>query len=417
LFCAAVVYGISAREQDLHSLMPAGRQQQLQPVTPYLTFRSRTSLRKDIYRFLQLNRDQLSEVHAELDRLEEQRSVFLERMEEMGRTFSSQQSLLGVGEDRKDLSSIAGMISADAEFHGEMYRRKQEYEKLYQVRRAELEQLAEEYHEEIARLIQLDEDLQKPAHSFPDNHPAPHLDQENRKLFDGYVRALQNKDAEGALSTAETLADLPLSGDGQELAQLLADYAAVAGQYEARLRKLRTESPLRVIAMSYLGEEYEKADRVRARWEEDELIGPLLSGLDRGLGRAIDTSESIDERVRANRQIRRLVERAEKLEQSGNFESSISLYEQILLQPLQAHDREYLTRKLISLWVPAELKKVKREQNTRAVKYLESARTLESEGKDRQALEFYRMLVEECPFSDYVDTAVERIVRIAAFKG
>ena len=86
----------------------------------------------------------------------------------------------------------------------------------------------------------------------------------------------------------------------------------------------------------------------------------------------------------------------------------------LLIFPLPSYDREYILNRVHSLWLEVELRRVKREENTKAIKYLESARILNREGNEKGAIEYYRMLLTECPHSDFVSDAVDEIMNLAS---
>jgi tetratricopeptide (TPR) repeat protein len=210
--------------------------------------------------------------------------------------------------------------------------------------------------------------------------------------------------------TARALHQLHTDQDEQYLAELVGGLADSVRRYAERLETFRIESPLRSLAMNYLAEEYQQAEEQRVVLARDDMLRPLLSGLEGNLFAAREEAEHVQNLVERNRALKKRAELARRLEEQGAYEEAIAVYQELLLQPLHSYDREHLTEKLRSLWVPTEMHKIKRDQNTRAIKYLESAKILENEGREAEALEFYAMLVQECPDSDYVQDAINRIL-------
>ncbi len=415
LVCAGTLFFLFSRDDLLLEMMPPLRRGETSPASPYLLHRARSAAARDVHRFMQLKRGRLYRVHRELHELEEDRERFLARMEQRRELFVDQRSLFGLDEDRKELRSITHLIGMSAEFRGELLRRRREYLAHYRRRRKELERLAGRYQEELDLLARLSGDIASREQEPPGYRADFFLSAARREHLARLVRALRNQDLESAADAAGILQRLPAGREERELAGLVGGLAAAVQQYANRMETLITESPLRSLVMRYLAEEYDLAEEDRVNLERDELLRPLLAGLDERLFTVRKEAGRIKDGIARDRSLQERVALARRLEGGGDLEEAITVYHELLLGPLQPHDREYLAGKLRSLWVPAEMKRIKREQNTRAIKYLESARLLEKEGRDLEALEFYAMLVKECPSSDYVRDAMNRILQAARF--
>jgi hypothetical protein len=416
LFCAGLLFVLFAGNDLLLDMMPALPAAELRPVSPYLSHRARSAAARDVLRLMRRRREQLYRVQREMEELEEDRERFLSGMEQRSEVFARQRSLFGLDEDRKELRSIAGLVGMSVEFRGELARRKRLYLDLYESRRRELEQAAESCREELDRLARLSGAIASREQEPPGLPSGFLLDRAYRGHLDGLVRALRGGDLDSAVREARALQRLAPGAEEEELAGLVGGLADVVRRYAEQLEALRTGSPLHTLAMHYLAEEYERAERERAAAaESSDLLRPLLAGLEGKLFAARQEAERVAGVVEQNRALRKNVQRARRLEEEGELEEAMAAYQELLLEPLQPHDREQLARTLRSLWVPAEMMRIKREQNTRAIKYLESARLLENEGRELEALEFYAMLVVECPSSDYMEESMRRILNAARF--
>jgi tetratricopeptide (TPR) repeat protein len=179
------------------------------------------------------------------------------------------------------------------------------------------------------------------------------------------------------------------------------------------MKLLHDNAPFDDIKLSYLNENYTETKNRVHDLEEHVFLRPLLSGLDGALFTNGEIRREIEDDVATRKKVRELSEMAERLEAKGEYAKAAATYEDLLIFQLPSYDREVLLERMQRLWLAVELQKVKREQNTKAIKYLESARILNREGNEEEALNYYQMLLLECPHSDFVNDAVKEIMRIA----
>lgn len=415
LFCTGVLWLLFTRADTLLEMTAPRPAAQPRMVSPYLSSRARGAAARDLLRLMRLHRERLVRVQREMEELERGRERFLSGMEQREEVFTRQRSLVGLDEDRKELHRIAGLVGMSVEFRGELARRRRAYLALYEQRRNELEQLAARSREELDRLASLGGAIASREQDPPGFEAGFFLSRARRERLDRLARALRGGDLESAVRQARALQALAAGPEEAELAGLVGGLAGEVSRYAERLETLRVESPLRALSMHFLAEEYDRAEQQLAVAGNQELLRPLLAGLEGKLFAAREEAERIAGVVERNRILRKKVERARRLEGEGELEEASAVYQELLMEPLLPHDREQLTRALRSLWVPAELKRIKREHNTRAIMYLESAGLLEREGRELEALEYYARLVAECPSSDYVKEAMGRILHAARF--
>jgi tetratricopeptide (TPR) repeat protein len=228
-----------------------------------------------------------------------------------------------------------------------------------------------------------------------------------------FIFALEGGDYAEALEILAGMKALLHSEDEVISHLLIVRTLEVLKEYTERMKLLQDDAPFDDIKLSYLNENYSEARNRVNDLEEHGFLKPLLSGLDGALYRNSEMRRDIEDDVAMRRKVRELSERAEQLEGRGEYAKAAATYEDLLIFQLPSYDREVLLKRIQRLWLAVELQKLKREQNTRAIKYLESARILNREGNEEEALDYYQMLLMECPHSDFVEDAVKEIMRIA----
>ena len=187
----------------------------------------------------------------------------------------------------------------------------------------------------------------------------------------------------------------------------------VLQDYSERLSLLRDDAPFDDIKLSFLNENYAETRSMLNRLQKEEYLKPLLSGLNGAVSENMEISRKIDDDLALNQEVRELARKAALLEKKGDPEKAVQAYENLLLFPLPTYDREFILKKVHTLWIDLELMRIKREENTKAIKYLESARILVKEGSTQEALNYYQLLLSECPHSDFVHDAVREIMLLS----
>ena len=128
----------------------------------------------------------------------------------------------------------------------------------------------------------------------------------------------------------------------------------------------------------------------------------------------MEIERQIEENIELREKVNELAGKAAQLEKNGEYGKAVDTFESLLILPLPSYDREHILNRVHSLWLEVELRRLKREENTKAIKYLESARILNREGNEKEAVDYYRMLLIECPHSDFVGDAVNEIMKLRA---
>jgi tetratricopeptide (TPR) repeat protein len=386
------------------------------PVSGLLSEEYRYLVRKDVYRLLQLKKGRLLEMERAISRLESERAAFESGMEKREALYEENRSIFGLTGDERDMQSIAGLVRKDVEFSGEIRRRSREYDEAYRREMAALRRAETRLEEEIDTLTAQNRGLAAAAGNTPVEVPGFHeavLTGTRRAHVERMLNAVRNGDYAGAVDALDSLGEVT-GGPERDAVTLLRESLSVIRDYDRRLEGLDAAAPLDSITRSFLAEEYGSlVDGTSGA--DDPYLEPLLTGLRGALFRNAGQTGDIEEELAKRRDQRKRVARARSLEEEGAFEEALAVYEELLREDMDPYDREYLVDKVHSLWLPLEAQRIKREQNTRAIKYLQSGRLLSREGRDEEALNFYRMLIEECPNSDYVEEAMENIVSIAGY--
>jgi tetratricopeptide (TPR) repeat protein len=239
-----------------------------------------------------------------------------------------------------------------------------------------------------------------------------YIDDEKNRRINRFLFLLEREDYDGALSTLESASVLPFSTEEEASHLLLKRLLVVLKMYRERMALLEEHGPFDDIILSYLNEDYGTTLRKVRVMKEEDYIRPLLSGIETGLHTNMEIERQIEENLELREKVTRLAGKAAQLEENGEYGKAVDAFESLLFLPLPSYDREHALNRVHSLWLEVELKRVKREENTKAIKYLESARILNREGNEKGAIEYYRMLLIECPHSDFVGDAVDEILKL-----
>jgi hypothetical protein len=384
-----------------------------QPVLSYLSHQTKLQVQNNVYELLQKEKAGLVITERALVALESEKNSFLRNIEERDATFDEYVSIFDIDESYKELRSVVDFVRNKVSFKGEVKRRSDQFLQLYETRRESLASAKAEHEQQIEQLTVLIQRMQSRSaeDQYIDNKPL-FIEEAKAKQINRFMFLIERGDYNGALETLERTASLPFNEEEQAMHLLIGRLLALLNAYGERMAFLNANNPFDDIKISYLNEDYGTALRkVRAHGGE-EYIRPLLGGVESGLYVNMEMERQIEENLELRKKVNGLADRAKKLEENGDYVRAIDAYETILTMPLPTYDREYILNRVHSLWLQVELVRLKREENTKAIKYLESARILNREGNERGAIEYYRTLLVECPHSDFVTDAVDEMMKI-----
>ncbi len=393
----------------LHSSVPDSEY-----VASYLSYSAKQNMHKETLNLLRKNRTLLVSVQHELKTLEEGKNSFLAGMEKKEKIFSQSRSIFNLTGREKNLRSIADLIKSDVEFRGEKRRRIQIYLTLYNRRKKSLLAQKAEYEHNLDALTEYQRAVEplKPR-TAPGWNGTFFIDTVRSGYLENFLYSVEHGDYETAVSAWKAIESLS-STDNERAMSLVGRLVFLLQEYDRRLELLKRRSPFEEINLAFLNEDYNFAEtRIRVL-EKEEYLKPILSGLNGSLFANSNARDAAAAEIRQSEKLEQLVRQAESYEKKSEYKKALDIYENLLIFRIHSYDREMILGKLHSIWLTLEEEKRRREENTKAIKYIDSARILVREGKDADALEYYRMLLRECPNSDYTQEAVEGIIRITS---
>ena len=387
-------------------------------ILSFLTYQTRTTVQGAVLEVLRQKKEDLRRVESGLKELEKQKRTYLESVDRSETLYEENLSVFDLDESQRWLRSIVDLVRNSVEFKDEAQRRREHFLKIYEDRRSGLLAEKSEYEQQIAELTSYIEtvsgqDSADRLQDIPLYHGELYLDEMKSNRLNRFFIALENDDYENALRALDSVSALPLTERERAAATVIDRTLNVLQDYSARMSLLRNNAPFDDIKLSFLNENYTETRSMIHRFEEKGYLKPLLSGLDGAVAENMEINQRIDDGLALRQEVRELIRKAALFEQKGEHEKAVNAYEDLLLFPLPVYDREYILRKVHALWLDVELKRIKREENTKAIKYLESARILRKEGNGEKALEYYQLLLSECPHSDFVEDAVREIMLLS----
>jgi len=384
-------------------------------VTSYLSHNARVKAQGRVFLLLKKNKAQLNRIENELALLEKEKDHFLNQMEQKEKLFDTQKSIFGLKESQKNIQSIAALVENNVEFKGEVKRRVSQYTKIYENRKLALIKQQLEYEQNLKRLTQFYKEIGDGKQSgIPFYSMSSSIDALKREYIDRFFYYIENDEFGEAINALEALDGLHFNANERALLVVLQKMLPVVKEYRESIDFLKFNSPFDDIKLSYLSENYSNAAERASSLEGNEFIKPILSGLQGAFDTNIVISGEINHTINQNMDLMERIEQAEGFEKKGEYKKALAIYEDILIFRLQSYDKEFVINKIHSLWLPIAMQSLKRQENTKAIKYMESARILSREGSNNEALRYFRMLVKECPNSDYVEEALDEIAKVAA---
>jgi hypothetical protein len=382
-------------------------------VLSYLSNQSKLQVQQNVYELLQKDKARLKETEKALLALETEKNSFTRNMEERDTVFDEHVSVFDLDESNKELKSVVDLVRNKVTFKGEMKRRSDHFFQLYDTRRESLLAVKEELEQQIEQLTALIHEIEtSSSNEIALNSQYLLVDEAKAKQMNRFVFLLERGDYDGALKTLERTASLPYEEEEHTLHLLTRRLLVVLNAYGEKMVFLDENRPFEDIKLSYLNEDYGAALRKVQSLKNEEYLRPLLGGIESGLYENMEIERQIEENMLLRKQVDALSDRAAQLEENGAYVKAVDAFESILILPLPSYDREYILKRVHSLWLEVELKRLKREENTKAIKYLESARILNREGNEKGAIDYYKMLLMECPHSDFVGDAVDEIMKL-----
>ncbi len=382
-------------------------------MTPYLSYSSKMNALENVSRWLRWKRDELLTVERELIELESLKSSYHENMDQKEDLYWANVSAFGLSEAEKGLRSIIDLVKNNVEFRGESKRREGQYLALYEKRKTALIIQKQEHERDINLLTQYMKNLaSQNEKTFPFHDDALFIDEIKSRYLERFFVALNRGDYERAIQSLEIVAGFPFSKSEKVMKKIITDTLNVLKEYSERIDYLQKKSPFDDIKLSYLSENYsETRGRIKSL-ESEDYLKPILSGLEGALYSNLDTNRRIEKIIEGSDKAKKDAKKAESLQKQGEYKKAVEIYEDLLMYSIPSYDREYILNRIRVIWLDIEMRRIKREENTKAIKFLESARLLIKEGNEKEALTYYEKLIIECPNSDYTEKALREIMML-----
>lgn len=382
-------------------------------VASYLSRPSKEMVQRDALLLLGRKKSALKNLENELKRLDREKGLFTDSMEEKRVMFEENISIIDGKEVKKNLKSAVSLSRSKNQFKKEVQSRTDTYQNLYTVKKERLIEEKERYKVEIADLTMFIKNIENGDRVEESiNKNMFFIAEAKRDLIERVLFLINNQEYEDAIDVLGNLLAMEFGGNEEIHEGLLVRLLSVLEEYNNRVDFLQEESLFEEIKMGYLSEDYSEVLGKLDTLEAGGYLRPLLTGLRSALNENIVLAEEITDEVELKGSMTKLIEKAVKLEETGNYNKALGIYEDLLILNLPYYDREYLIQKIHSILVPSIKNEIKRGENTKAIKYLEKARNFYLEGDEVEAFNYYRLIVTDCPNSDYVENALNELMRI-----
>ncbi len=381
-------------------------------VMSYLSKATKESVHKDVLLLMQGKRDELLRNETELQRLEEDKKSFLDSMNRKKEVFQDNISIVDEKEAMKSLRSAAHLNRIEIHFQNETERRIEKYLSIYQQKKNKLLDEKERIKQELRELTKYMQSLEseKGIEKLTDTGSLFVMDVK-RRAYERFLFYVKREEYGKALKVLDGM-----EFDESELKQIdiVRNLITILDEYKRRLTLLESGTLFEDIKLSYLEENYKKTLSSIEAVDSEAFLSPMLGDLRNVLYRNMRMKEEIGEEIGLKGEVKVLKKKAVELERRGEYDKAVKIYEDLLILDLPSYDREYVISKIHSIMAEAVRNDIKREDNTRAIKYLDTARDLYREGREKEAFKVYKQIVTECSNSDYVEEAISTMLEITA---
>jgi hypothetical protein len=382
------------------------------PVSSYLSFSSREALAREAFALMEKKKSELLEAENAREELEKERNAFAGEMDRRRDLLVEYSSVLDVARPEEKT----------AFFETTLRRRVDLYLALYERKKKTLQRERERLKAEIRDLAAYIAEVVKPgsAPASPDLEAFFRAGAEQR-LLSRLFFLIERGEYGRAAGTLETLLSLDRKGANRLQAGLLREVLKLLVDYQERAAVFKKGGGLDELKMAYLREDYGKSRELAARLNErlgaDGYMLPVLAEFQGALERNERLSRETRDDMGTKESLKSLSQKALALEQKGEREKALKIYQELLIFNLPADDRERIMGKIRTLVTASARQDVKRQENTKASAYLENAKLADREGREKEAVENYRKIILECPNSDYTAEVLTRLLALSKAGG
>ncbi|MCK4805075.1 MAG: hypothetical protein KAT88_10965 [Spirochaetes bacterium] len=382
-------------------------------ITSYLSRPYREMVQRDALLLLKRKRYALQGLENELGRLDRTKGLFTDSMEEKSAMFEENISIIDGKEAKRNLKSAVYLIRTKKQFRKEVQSRKDTYQDLYSTKKERLLEKKERYKVEIADLTMFIRNIENGDRAEgPVNENVFFIAEAKRDIIERVLFLIDSLEYEDAIDVLGNLLAMEFAENEAVHESLLIRLLSVLEEYNNRVEFLQEESLFEEIKMDYLSEDYSEVLSKLDTLEAGGYVRPLLTDLRSALNENIIVAGEITDEVELKDSLAKLIKKAASFEEAEDFNKALGIYEDLLILNLPSYDREYLVQKIHSILVPSIKNEIKRGENTKAIKYLEKARNFYLGGEEEEAFRYYRLIVTDCPNSDYVEDALNELIRI-----
>jgi len=382
-------------------------------ITSYLSRPSREMVQRDALLLLKRKRNALQGLENELGRLDREKGLFTDSMEKKSVMFEENISIIDGKDAKRNLKSAVYLIRTKKQFRKEVQSRIDTYQNLYSTKKERLLEKKERYKVEIADLTMFIRNIENGDRAEgPVNENVFFIAEAKRDIIERVLFLIDSLEYEDAIDVLGNLLAMEFAENEAVHESLLIRLLSVLEEYNNRVEFLQEESLFEEIKMDYLSEDYSEVLGKLDTLEAGGYVRPLLTDLRSALNENIIVAGEITDEVELKDSLAKLIKKAASFEEAEDFNKALGIYEDLLILNLPSYDREYLVQKIHSILVPSIKNEIKRGENTKAIKYLEKARNSYLGGEEEEAFKYYRLIVTDCPNSDYVEDALNELIRI-----
>ncbi len=382
-------------------------------VTSYLSGASKESGLNDAFRLLQKKKADLEDVEGELARLGIEKNLFMGSIDEKIKLFEKNISIISKKKEKEQLETFEYLKRSKSRFAKEIKSRQETYLEILESKKVRLEEKRKEYWREINEFTMF-------IKNFKNEETAGDLAYEDlffvteakKDMLERALFLIDNQEYDGAAAVLGDLLDLDFENTETVHKNLLISLLTVLKEYKRRLDLIEQETVFAEIKMAYFNEDYSEVLTHLDAFNNDDFIQPLLAGLRNVVQENINISWEIESELSLKNRIKDLVDKAAELEAQKDYARAVKIYENLLIFDSPPFDKEYLINKMRAAMAPSIENDLKREHNTNAARYLQTARNLYLDGEEEEALQYYRKVITECPNSDYIGEALTELIRL-----
>jgi len=367
--------------------------------------------KQDVFLQLKQKKSEIEKIEESLKSIDHEKELFIKGMDEKSKLFDSHISITDLKGNEERLKSIINLNMNKVKFKRELIRRINLFNKNYENQKGLLLNRREKLKNEMNELGQFMKNLEVGDQyaSIIYAKTDIFIDEEKIKYLKRYQFFIDNQEYEKAIVVLRKLNSLEFDESNMIYKDILVDLLNSVAEYKERLNLLKEKSPFNEISMAYLSENYQKTLGMLDKAEKNGIIKPILSNLKEAVYQNLNSVIGIEEDINVLKNIKSLIKKAEILKEEGKYENAFNLYNSLLVLDIPGYDREYILQKIRKIVENDIRNRMRRDENTKASKYLGYAKEFYKNGDFKKSLNYYKLIITECSNSDYVNAAISSL--------